>query len=172
MGLKVILAIGGVIIFLLLLSNMLDGFLRSSLEEEQSNAIAVNSETMKLNSLKKENQYLQANYRLLKKLKSHGKKYSSLLYDISQFIDNASCLTGLNIKENEDKSINIEITGLAYDQQDIAGIMKSMEDDKEYKDINLLYTSVVKPEELQVKGGFTQNKSLVQFNLSAKYYAD
>ncbi len=47
-----------------------------------------------------------------------------------------------------------------------------MEDDKEYKDINLLYTSVVKPEELQVKGGFPQNKSLVQFNLSAKYYAD
>ena len=56
MGLKVILAIGGVIIFLLLLSNVLDGFLRSSLEEEQTNAITVNSETMKLNSLQKENQ--------------------------------------------------------------------------------------------------------------------
>ena len=69
MGLKVILAIGGVIIFLLLLSNMLDGFLRSSLEEEQTNAITVNSETMKLNSLQKENQYLQANYRLSEKVK-------------------------------------------------------------------------------------------------------
>ena len=47
-----------------------------------------------------------------------------------------------------------------------------MEDDKEYKDINLLYTSVVKPEELQVKGNIPHNKSLVQFNLAVKYYAD
>ena len=172
LSLKFILGIGGVLIFLLLFSNALNGFLRCSLEEAQSNALTVSSDAMKLSNLQKENQYLRANYKLLKKLKKHEKKYSTLLYNISRFIKDGSCLTGLNIKENENKSINIEIAGLAYEQQDIADIMKRMEDDKKFSDINLLYTSVIKPEELQLKGNIPHNKSLVQFNLSAKYYAD
>ena len=107
---------------------------------------------------------------MLNKLKDKKNTYSNLLLLLNKITDEDCCLTGVEIKNNNNY-MNLNITGVAYDQSNVSDIIRKMESINQFKDISLVYSSSVNTDELALTVKL-RTKRVVRFNIKSGYYAN
>jgi hypothetical protein len=170
LSMRIILGIGMILITMLTSSYFFEGFINNKINDEQENLANYNSKTVLLANLKKENGQLTSDISVLKTLREKKIKYSGLLSDLSKVVSDESCLTAINIKDVENGIINMELSGLAESQQEIASIIAQMEKSKSFKNVSLIYSAEKKIDGFRSNNGRGHN--FIQFNIAVKYYAN
>lgn len=169
-GMRTVLAGGLVLIILLLFGYLIENFITTQLNNEQETILKTNMKTARVEELKKENERLTNNLSLLHSLKDKKNKFSPLLFGFTRMVIEKSCLISVSIKSNDKALTDLEITGLADSQQEITEIISFMEKSSKFKDVSLVYASSKKQNEIKLVG--ISSSSLMNFKISAKYYAD
>jgi len=170
LSMRVILGIGMILIALLMSSYFIEGFVNDKINDEQENLANSNSKIVLLDNLKKENVQLTSDISVINTLREKKIKYSGLLSDLTQVVSDKSCLTAINVKNVDNGMINLELTGLAESQQEIASIITQMERSKLFKNVSLIYSAEKKIEGIRTNNGRGHN--FIQFNIAVKYHAD
>lgn len=170
LSMRVILSGGLILIILLLFSYSAENFVTAQLNDEHENVLNTNATIVRAENLKKENERLSANLSMLYALRERKIKYSGLLFDLTDIVTDGSCFTSVDIKSADGKLNDLEISGAAISQQEIAGIISIMEQSPDFTDVALLFSSDKKHNEMKFAGVTTGN--LIHFKISAKYNAD
>jgi Tfp pilus assembly protein PilN len=169
-NLRITLVAGIVLLFFLLSTFLLENYLTDRIDTKEDNFIELTAKAENIKKLKIENTFLKANIDLLNKLKGNRVEYSKLLLDVTKLINSNCCLTGFNLKQNNE-FILVDFAGLAYSQEDVAEFMSNMEYSKKFKETTLIYSSINKEDKYNSVSNFSEN-DYIKFNITAKYYVD
>jgi Tfp pilus assembly protein PilN len=159
---------GGVVLILLLLSNLFSLYSQKAQSERDEETVTLDQQQNMLKKLKEGNDNLKANISMMNKLKNKKSAYSSLMLLLNKITDEDCCLTGVEIKNNNNY-MNLNITGVAYSQGNVSDLIKKMESLNQFKDISLVYSSSVSTDELSLAVKLN-TKRVVQFNIKSGYY--
>ncbi|MBI1937423.1 MAG: PilN domain-containing protein [Ignavibacteriales bacterium] len=170
LSMRAILSGGMILITLLLFSYMAENFVTARLNDEQENILDSNTKAVQAENIKRENDRLNANLSMLYTLKGRKSKYSELLSGLTNIITDKSCFTSVGIKNIDRGQCDLEISGLAVSQQEIAVIISIMEKSSHFTNVALLFSSDKKNNEM--RHAATTNSNLIQFKILAKYNAD
>ncbi|MBN2571422.1 MAG: PilN domain-containing protein [Ignavibacteriales bacterium] len=167
---RFVIVTGIIIILFLLVFYWMEDMLNSSLQDGEEELIESQLKKDLQDKLLLENQNLRSNLSNLLSLKNNKAEYSKLFYSISELITENVCFISLDIKETNDNILFLDFVGVAYDQEDVTILMKNLEQDDNYKDVKLIYTSTIETKD--IKENKPKNREqLTKFNLTANYYA-
>lgn len=165
-SLRITLAFGVVLIFMLLFTYLGENIISSMKINNENKLVEVDSKTKMLETYENENSKLLNNLSMLSKLKGKRVIYSKVLLSLIDGLDNKSCFTDLSINETNNELI-IKIEGLAYSQQNVTVTIENVENLDNFKDVSLEYANSVERAKYN-KARLPQN-TMIEFALSAKY---
>lgn len=168
-ALKLALVSGSAIIILLLLSNLLHGFITSAMESNEEELLTINNQSVQIERLVKQKEILKSNLAMFLNLKGYDKsRFSYLLEEITEIVTDKTCLLDLAMNEISENKISLEMTGCAYSQTDVAEIIKRMEDSNSFSGITLGNSIYVEKNKIGKDVRISQ-KEVVKFNVTAEY---
>lgn len=170
LSMRSVLSGGLILITLLLFSFLTENFITAQLNDEQENILESNAKTARVENLKNENDRLAANLSMLYSLKEKKVKYSELLSGLTNVLTEKSCFTSIDIKNIDKRLSDLEISGAAVSQQEIAVIISIMEKSPNFSNVTLLFSSAKKNNEMKFAGSSDSN--LIHFKILARYNAD
>jgi hypothetical protein len=132
--------------------------------------ILINKQTNSfgLDKLKKENARLTSNYKLINSLRNDKSAYDDLLLKLTTMINSRSRFTDIELKVANSSGLSVILKGLAYEQVDVATLLKNFENDNRFTNTNLLYSNKISSDNVNQEKGQT----LIQFQISADYNED
>lgn len=159
-SLRYVLSGGALIFLLVLLSFSIDRYLTGSIQNEKNNLAELKSVTEMVENTQKGNTQLTKNLNILRRLRSDRDKQSQLLEKIPAIINDNTFLTSFNSKELN-RGLQIIMTGISTNQENIANFINRLEQSNKFKNISLLYSSLIKNN--------VRYKGMTQFKISAMY---
>lgn len=100
--------------------------------------------------------------------------YSSVLFKLSNIMNDDTWLTSIAIDSNSDKNEgendNLELTGFAFSNNKLGNFLSLLSNDDLFKDVVLKYSK--EAHNVQVSPDSEANTSLIQFQIACKMYED
>ncbi|MGD8782118.1 MAG: PilN domain-containing protein [Ignavibacteria bacterium] len=162
------LASGVLLISLLLILFTFESFVSGRIKAGQEDVLEVNAKSALISKFEEENTKFNMSLSLLKKLKDKKSTYSSLIKSLSEIVTSKSCFTGLKLNENENKENKIEITGVALNRQEVAKLMKNMENNAGFSNILLSYSNSIESKKIETNIRIKQSE-IIEFKVVCEY---
>ena len=166
-SMRMILAIGLILMIFLAVCSLGESYITTQFSGEEEEILAANTTTAQLESLQKEKARNEANLSLLHSIKNKRSQYTNLIYQMSKVITDKSWLTSIDAKSIDINKIEYEIKGKAYSQQEIAAIISNLEHTQSMQEVTLLYSS--ENDISEDRSSEIDNTNTIQFSISAKY---
>lgn len=100
--------------------------------------------------------------------------YSSVLFKLSNIMNDDTWLTSIAIDSNSDKNEgendNLELTGFAFSNNKLGNFLSLLSNDDLFKDVVLKYSK--ESHNVQASPDSEANTSLIQFQIACKMYED
>jgi Tfp pilus assembly protein PilN len=126
-----------------------------------------------INRIQAELERLDQQQSVLKTIK-RTPPYSSVLFKLSNIMNDDTWLTSIAIDSNSDKNEgendNLELTGFAFSNNKLGNFLSLLSNDDLFKDVVLKYSK--EAHKVQVSPDSEANTSLIQFQIACKMYED
>jgi Tfp pilus assembly protein PilN len=126
-----------------------------------------------INQIQAELERLDQQQSVLKTIK-RTPPYSSVLFKLSNIMNDDTWLTSIAIDSNSDKNEgendNLELTGFAFSNNKLGNFLSLLSNDDLFKDVVLKYSK--EAHNVQVSPDSEANTSLIQFQIACKMYED
>lgn len=166
--LRISLAAGCTILVILLFIYLAESFLHEKFDSGEEAFAEVKARSQRIERLKLENTRLKFNLNSLIELKYNKPEESVVLSEISKIINASTFLTEIRV-QNEKDMCQIELSGIAHSQQDVAEFITNLEKTKTFSGISLLYSSRNEDERNRLEAGLSGK---VRFKIKSDYNAD
>ena len=165
---RIALASGALLLSLLLISFAVEMLISGKINAGQESLLEVNAKKALVTKYEEENTKFVSNLFHLKELKEKRSTCSKLMKSLSDVVTAKSWYTGLRFRENDEDKPKIEVVGIALNQQEVATIMKNLENIHDFKNILLLYSNTTETKNVKTNLRISQNE-VIEFKLLCEY---
>jgi Tfp pilus assembly PilM family ATPase/Tfp pilus assembly protein PilN len=175
-ALRMILAAGIIFLLLVIFGNVSGLYVNNKLETSQENFQQLQSRIIALEKLESENVSLSQQIGLAKDILVNRSNYSLLLWELSRILPKKVWLREITISKqspNEKKakpeyshtnSSHFSLSGFTFTEQNIASVLKSMENSKMFTDLKLIQTRMISANQVYEKTKL-KRVSLIRFTI-------
>ncbi len=168
---RILIACGGILIALLLLLYVSENYLNGKIAQGEDALLEVQGKLKNVERIENENQKLAQNLIELTSLKNDRSAFAYLLKSLSSAVSNESFLIGVNVSGNRRNIIEFDIDGVAFNETEMADIIKRLEDMDKFDAISLEFANVVERKELKANNANIP-ASVVKFKINGSYDTD
>jgi Tfp pilus assembly PilM family ATPase/Tfp pilus assembly protein PilN len=175
-ALRIILAAGIIFLLLVIFGNVSGLYVNNKLETSQENFQQLQSRIIALEKLESENLSLSQQIGLAKEILVNRSNYSLLLWEISRILPKKVWLREISVsKQSPDEkkmkakfantnSTNFSLSGFTFTEQNIALVLKALENSKMFIDLKLIRTRLILAKQVYEKTKL-KRVSLIRFTI-------